>query len=417
MDLAAIDPTGIEAAIADRGIGHAPDGDLVTAVSTVLARPRTADTSFTLHAPLELMARARLLPRVGTEHRSVARARLVALAAMYDHSGDPVDEPEGAIPATVEDARELLRDAIAAGDPDAADRAALGLARLTRPIELAPLLGDDVVPLLGAAGHTPIALTQWPLVELGPLDGAIIRHLLRNLATEGALRFRFAHPNRDRRRGSGTDLAAPLAAVPIVGPPGFGVFLAMDQAERHDALAEFPGIEAAAVPVAFRLVLRQAANAMLTDNPDHAPYGWSHALTLPLALAQLAPHLADATVALDAALTHWCGFRMSHGQGPIVPADPGAVSLSPGEALAVSPQHAAGAARHSDRPDEVAQVLIDNAATSHDAHLVKYTVAVLDAGTIDPSHRPHYLAAAAFLAGWWRQHPPADDPLPGSDRR
>lgn len=412
MDLFAIRRDEIDAAIADRGIDRITDAALVTGVSHVLARPRTAHTSFTLHAPLELMARARLLPLVRPEARAGARARLVALAAGYDHSGEAVDSPAGEQPATVEAATEVLWSAVAHHDADAADRAALALSRLASPADLAERLGDGVVPLLGAAGHAPIALTQWPRVTTAPLDGAIVRHLLRDLAAEGALQFRFDQPNATRPPGSAGELADALAAVEPVGDPGFGVFLIMDQAERHRALAALPGVDPGDVPGAFRLVLRRAAHAMITDDPAFAPYGWSHALTMPLALAQLAPHLTDPTVALDAAITEWCGFRMAHGRGPVVDAEPAAATAAPASALTASPAVAAATAWH--RPDEMVPVLVDNAATSHDAHLVKYTVAALDAARLDASARRLYLAAAAFLAGWWRQHPPADDPLPAA---
>ena len=413
MDLFEIDPDAIEAAIDDRLIDHCGDAELATAVSRVLARPRTTTNSFTLHAPLELMARARLLPRVSDGRRTGARARLVALAAIYDHSGEPVDAPAATPPTTVDGAVDLLRSAIGDRDAEAADRAAIALGRLVTPAQLARMLADDVVPLLGAAGHAPIALTQWPQVDLAPLDGGIIRHLLRELAAEGDLRFRLDHPSGVRQPGSSDELAAALAAPMPMGHPGFGVFLLIDQAERHDALAAFPGIDEGAVAGAFRLVLRRAANAMLTDDTRAAPYGWSHALTLPLALAQLSGHLSDATVALDAAITEWCGFRMAHGRNAVVDYDPAPSSIELATALATSPDVAAAAAWHHPRPDEAVQLLIDNAASSHDAHLVKYTVASLDAMAFDQRHQRLYLAAAAFLAGWWRRHPAHDDPLPG----
>jgi hypothetical protein len=41
---------------------------------------------------------------------------------------------------------------------------------------------------------------------------------------------------------------------------------------------------------------------------------------------------------------------------------------------------------------------------------VKYTLACLDAAAADPSAEPLYLAAAAYLNGWWELRGDPDDP-------
>ncbi len=415
MDLSTLGPTDLDGHVIDRLLEGVDDPALIAMVSDVLARPRTVESSFTLHAPLELLARVRLLPRVGAQARRRARLRMVALAVGYAGAGQTVPAPSGAPPASTDEAVDLLRVALAANDPTLADRAAIGLGHHAGPATLTARLATDLVPLLGAAGHAPILLANWPLVERPDgLNGAIIRQLFRSLAAESGLRFRFDHPHGARQPGSVDDLDAALAAVQPVGDPGFGIFLLMEQAERHQALAAIVAVDADDTTAAFRLILRRAATAMVTDNPDHAPYGWSHALTMPLALAQIAPHTADPTVALDAALTQWCAFRMGHGVGPVAAYHPEPVDQSLPDALATSPSAAAAVAFHDADRDAVDQVLADNAATSHDAHLVKYTVASLDAAQVDPDHRGLYQAAAAFLAGWWRRTPAADDPLAGA---
>jgi hypothetical protein len=50
--------------------------------------------------------------------------------------------------------------------------------------------------------------------------------------------------------------------------------------------------------------------------------------------------------------------------------------------------------------------LVTRAAIHEDAHLVKYTLACLDAATDDPPHRRLYLAAAASLGGYWTTQSP-----------
>lgn len=412
MDLLGIAPTDVAAEYHQRGLDQLDDQALVTLTSRALASARTVDNSFTLHAPLELMARARLLPRVSPGARDLARLRLVALAAGYDNSGEPIAPPADAPSTTLDEIGTLLDRAVDAGDADLGDRVAMALAA-ARPEDGAELLADRVVPLLGGAGHAPIGLTQWPRTPgASTLDAAMFRHLFRNLAALGALRFQFPHPNHRRPTGSLADLERALAATPVIGETDFGIYALVVQAEEANCLATLPAMGADDVAAAFVLVLRRAATAMLTDDPNHAPYGWSHALTLPLALAQLAPATTDPTVALDAALTHWCGFRMAHGDGPIVEYDPLSAGMPLDAALTAGPHQAATAAYAGD-DGEVTQTLIDNAATSHDAHLVKYTVAAFDAARLDPTGRRLYRAAAGFLAGWWRAHPPGDDPLGG----
>jgi hypothetical protein len=73
---------------------------------------------------------------------------------------------------------------------------------------------------------------------------------------------------------------------------------------------------------------------------------------------------------------------------------------------------AAAAVWHA--PDEQLAVIVTEVATAaavhRDAHLVKYTLACLDAAAADPPRRRLYLAAAASLIGWWAVA--GDVPLP-----
>jgi hypothetical protein len=55
--------------------------------------------------------------------------------------------------------------------------------------------------------------------------------------------------------------------------------------------------------------------------------------------------------------------------------------------------------------DDVVATLATAASHHHDAHLVKYTLACIDAAASDPEQRRLYLAAAASLSGWWAQQP------------
>jgi hypothetical protein len=62
---------------------------------------------------------------------------------------------------------------------------------------------------------------------------------------------------------------------------------------------------------------------------------------------------------------------------------------------------AAWHATADDRP-RLVEALATRASLHHDAHLVKYTLACLDASRADPAAGPLYVAAAAYLSAWWR---------------
>jgi hypothetical protein len=76
------------------------------------------------------------------------------------------------------------------------------------------------------------------------------------------------------------------------------------------------------------------------------------------------------------------------------------------------PAQAAGAAWHStSERRELVSTLASCASVAHDAHLVKYTLACIDAASADPGAADLYLAAAAHLCGWWAVHGDPDDPF------
>ena len=156
------------------------------------------------------------------------------------------------------------------------------------------------------------------------------------------------------------------------------------------------------------VVARIAALSMLQDDPASAPYGWTHALTMPLAVLAIAAGARDETALVRIAATHALGFRATMGKvaldfdfRPPRPASPAIFN--------VEPLAAAGAAFHADPRARPAlwSGLATRSARSRDAHLAKYTLAAMDAAGTDPEAAPLYLAAAAFLGAWWDAHPGA----------
>jgi hypothetical protein len=148
---------------------------------------------------------------------------------------------------------------------------------------------------------------------------------------------------------------------------------------------------------------------MLEEPPDHAPYGWSHCLTMPQAVLGLAGRGASPRTAVAVAATHVVGFRAALGSrsldGRFEPPRPGTDDLA--EAIDAAPDLAAAVAWHA--PDvalpDVVTELATRASLHHDAHLVKYTLACLDAAADDPDQRRLYLASAAYLSAWWAAQP------------
>ena len=161
-----------------------------------------------------------------------------------------------------------------------------------------------------------------------------------------------------------------------------------------------------------RAVLRASAWSMLLEPGDHAPYGWSHCLTMPQAVLGLTD-VVDPSTALAVASTFVVGFRSAFAVQPLEPVfphdDPG---LAVADAIEAGPDAAAAAVWHHAHPTspEVVGELATRASVQGDAHLVKYTLACLDAASDDRAHARLFLAAAASLSGWWAQHGDASFP-------
>lgn len=146
------------------------------------------------------------------------------------------------------------------------------------------------------------------------------------------------------------------------------------------------------VDAAERTILRTAAASMLLDDPAHAPYGWSHCLTIPQGILATLRTSTTPSKTLALAATHVVGFRAALGSAPLAElvghaGRIGSDALVPG----------------IDRPAlDTLQAAIDFAAGHEDAHLTKYVVSCMDAARRGPVGAHQYLAAAVHLADWWR---------------
>jgi hypothetical protein len=404
----------------DLRLDERSDAELLAWAAAAVADPRRdpAD-SFVLHAPLELLARAALLPFVAPERRARARLRVVALVDAYEAWAPApfVAAAAGSVPDPAA-AAAALAGALVTGDLDAADVAARGVATDTDPADVTRLVGAAVLPNLAAAAHGSIFLMQLPRVApRGEATAELLRPLARELARNPGLAIEWVH-DRPATGGSTKALAEALQEVPALGVPGSSfIFPLMHQVDAAGTARALLGPAAAGLTArdARPVLLRHAARAMLLADPAHAPYGWSHCLTMPQAALVIAERSGVEQLAVDVAATYVVGFLAGLATAPVPtavePADPGGTFA---DAIAAGRDAAAGWVLA--RPDAHAATwteVLSRAAGHHDAHLVKYSLACRDEAAADPAAAGLYLAAAASLLAFWESFVNREDPLAG----
>jgi hypothetical protein len=238
----------------------------------------------------------------------------------------------------------------------------------------------------------------------------VVRGLARELARQPGWRIRWFEDSTDGGRRSLVDA---LVEAPSLGVPGSTfIYPIMRQVEESGLATQLlaESLRSTAAD-AGRDLCRIAAWSMLQEPVDHAPYGWTHCLTLSQSAVGLAGEGVTARTAVAVAATHVAGFRTALGQchldPDLRPDDPGVRGVD--EAIAAGPDVAGAAVWHL--PDGALEaaftVIATRAAVHHDAHFVKYTLACRHAADADPASERLFLAAAARLAGWWARQ--ADD--------
>jgi len=417
MTTTTLDPDLLERAARryrDLGADTWSDTELVGWVADRVRVPRAEPAdSFVLHAPLEVLARTALLPRVAPHGKGPARLRLLTLLDEFEawEEADlpaPIAESRPDAPGA---ARGLVA-ALAAGDLEAADTEAARVAHAAGPDELAHLIGAAVLPNLAAAAHAPIFLYQLPRVApRGDATPELLRPLARELARYPGLAIEWVQ-DRPATGGSPAELSRALAEVPALGVPGSTfIFPLMHQVDDAGVARDLLAVPGAGVTptAAAQVLLRTAARAMLLADPDHAPYGWTHCLTMPQAALGIAAHGVDAQLAVDVAGTFVVGFLAALATQAL----PATVDLAPPagtftDAVAAGRPEAAGWVLHAPAAEIPATwtAVITRACAHRDAHLVKYTLACLDATHADPGAGRLFLAGAASLLAYWEAPTP-----------
>jgi hypothetical protein len=386
-------------------LAAASDAILIQAVTASIAPPKAQiRSSFVLHAPLELLGRAWLLPRVPPRSRENARRRIAEIAARYAAAGPEIETEPRAYPTTDAALSELSR-ALPAGDAEAADNALLFLAPRFAIERFRATLAEPILPLLGAAGHAPVLLMLLQgAAGRFPGCSVLLRSPLRALALEANRRLTWMDGSRCPDGAFSAALFDCLEAPPRVETPSNSIAPMLLAIERDGYAARIlaAATNEVAAPAATRILLRVAALSMLLDDPTHAPYGWSHCFTLPQAILSLADVASDVTRVIRIAATYSLGFRATLGRVrlkyPFSP--PRRIGSMPPQR---EPSEVAAAVFNAgaDQRRSIRAQLVERAAIHADAHLVKYTVACLTAADSDPQESALYLAAAAYLGAWW----------------
>ena len=353
----------------------ATNTDVIAEAVRIVSVPKAAEAdSFVLHAPLELMARVQLLQWLPHDRQRPALAMIERLADQYAACSPDVQTP--LLVSRPPDAASLLA-AVAAGQIDLVDSLATAWLPQWSAAEVVATMGEALAPSLGAAGHAPIGLAM--LLRDARMPATLLRGPLRALATRPS--WRISWHERVSGDGDPDGLYNALRAAPQLGRPGSDfIYPLMTQAVESGQAERLLGpllADRYDVAQALRTVTRVAAWSMLYDDQSQAPYGWTHALTMPQAVLSLAGVGVLPRTALAVAATFSLGFRLAHGTVELPPQiEPAVSELTCGDIAAAASVH-------------------------DDAHLVKYTLACFHAAAHDSEFAGLYLAAAAHLVGWW----------------
>jgi hypothetical protein len=381
------------------------DTALIEAAIDVIARPkRAAQSSFVLHAPLELLARARLLPMIDSSARDAARRRIAEVATRYANAGEEVI----ALPSVFA-TRDLVLPALFSALHRADSGTALdAMEYLTSPPallsanELRRAVIDWVVPNLGVAGHVPILLSMLPWAERSFRNATrLLCAPIYYLSASSAGRMTWFNKLTNSKTAPAhfdtvSALQDALRAPPRVKSPSSSI--APTLAATQSQIASTPAFVNACAMIdvtnAERVLLRIAALSMLHDDEKSAPYGWTHCLTLPQAVLQNRDASSDDRTVIAMAASYVYAFR----------ATLNTVALT--ESQIASAVVAFNNISQENRNERMRQ-LATRAAIHHDAHLAKYTLACFDAASTDTAAESLYLSAAQQLSDYWerRNHP------------
>lgn len=206
-----IDPDDLVAEYRRRGLDELSDAELCQQAAAMISPPPAkGGSSFTLHAPLELLARYGLMPLVDPRERKLARLRMVASAASFE-----AETTAGPAPAKISrfanpgDAIAEFTRCFHAGDAGGLESIVLQFAAQFGTARLVHVLTPLALPTLTGTSHSHIGL--WLLLRHGrgsdTRDAGLLRAAARALASG---------PNSQLKSFAGMAIKgnAPLAQTP-----------------------------------------------------------------------------------------------------------------------------------------------------------------------------------------------------------
>jgi hypothetical protein len=371
-----------------------------------VSKTKRVHDSFAMHAPLELMARMRIDSACQSAWseatRGVARLQAVATALAYREQGLLASQTDA--PGHAGHGIQSMQAAIDAGDVQGAQAAAKQVALSHFPLDVIKALAPDWSLRLACGAHAALFLSHLAhVVEAVPSLAAQALQALPLYAGELARAPMHRVPaerlqaNAPTRPGSAPEAPGALrtALLALRGSIQAIVQQALDAGMARDLMPLIPQAQALESSESLWLACMAAVcevplRSMLEDAPAKAKYGWTHALTLPMAAWHLASLGAlERHQALAMATLQVAAFRAVIGSGAL-PAKAMAPALSGGEPVM----------------DETFEGLFAQACTRPDAHLVKYVLACQDLGQMAPSLEGLGCLAAKHLTAIWVQEQP-----------
>jgi hypothetical protein len=378
-----------------------------------VSKTKLEHDSFAMHAPLELMARLRIDSVCQTAWseatRGVARLQAVATALTYREQGLLASQAD--VPDAAGHGIQAMQAAIEAGDVQGAHAAAKQVALSHSPMDVIKALAPDWSLRLACGAHAALFLSHLshvvdavPSLAVQALQalplyaGELARAPMHRVPVE-RLQAHVSTQPESAPQAVGALRLALLALRPLPGAVSGSIQAivqqAIDAGVARDLMTLIPHAQALAASDSLWLdcmaaVCEVPLRSMLDDAPAKAKYGWTHALTLPMAAWRLASlgamgrHQALAMATLQVA-----AFRAVIGSGPL-PAQAMAPALSGLDPVM----------------DETFEGLFAQACTRPDAHLVKYVLACQDLGQMSPSLEGLGCLAAKHLIAIWVQEQP-----------
>ncbi len=378
------------------------DDSLFEACVVLLTHPFKQTDSFLMHAPLELMARRRLMAMLPIEKRALPRFQMVATAVVYHHRTKDGTVSTKFVPEQL-NAQDVCH-AIDAGQPEQAHAVSSEWAKSQTPAALVQSLAIDWLsrPACGAHAHLYLAhLDQLNVGQPGAAQQAcaMVGTYAQELARRPGLQLHWDSVSHavSNDRASVSLLDALLSVQPKRGAQANGIEPMVLQAVEAGLLKQLAALmpshdaQESIWHQCFESVLLIALQSMLAEPPWHAKYGWTHCLTLPLAAYELyRAQQVSARQALTMAALFVAAFRMCIAT----------VNLSPYPLGSVSSDN-------SGEATFVASAL--EAAMRSDAHLVKYVLACHDVVNAFPMlHSSAMDAIDRLLALWTAEVPQAE---------